>query len=113
MGVAVFGNEEFIAPTEVHKDKIGTVVKDSINIHTMGSARFNDQTAKFNDFLLGLVPFEQTVKVAYTDSESVSFIESAESVVSTMSEQNATFGHAVMTRARFNDKSFDKITVSY
>ena len=113
MGVAVFGNEEFIAPTEVHKDKIGTVVKDSINIHTMGSARFNDQTAKFNDFLLGLVPFEQTVKVAYTDSKSMTFIESAESVISTMSEQNATFGHAVMTRARFNDKSFDKITVSY
>lgn len=113
MGVSVFGNEEFIAPTEVHKDKISTVVKDSINIHTMGSARFNDQTAKFNDFLLGLVPFEQTVKVSYTDSESVSFIESAESVISTMSEQNATFGHAVMTRARFNDKSFDKITVSY
>lgn len=113
MGVAVFGNEEFIAPTEVHKDKIGTVVKDSINIHTMGSARFNDQTAKFNDFLLGLVPFEQTVKVAYTDSKSMTFIESAESVISTMSEQNATFGHAVMTRARFNDKSFDKITVPY
>lgn len=113
MGVAVFGNEEFIAPTEVHKDKIGTVVKDSINIHTMGSARFNDQTAKFNDFLLGLVPFEQTVKVAYIDSKSMTFIESVESVISTMSEQNATFGHAVMTRARFNDKSFDKITVPY
>ena len=103
-----------ISSTEVIKDKIGTVVKDSINIlTTMGSARFNDQTAKFNDFLLGIVPFEQTVKVAYTDSESMTFIESAESVISTMSEQNATFGHAVMTIARFNDKSFDKTTVSY
>lgn len=91
--------EQFIAPTEVHKDKIDTVVKDSINIHTMGSA--------------SLVPFEQTVKMAYTDSKSMTFIESAESVINAMSEQNATFGHAVMARARFNDKSFDKITVSY
>ena len=85
--------------TEYVKDTFRPVYSDTQKLNSMGS--------------LGLVPFEQKVKQTLTDSVGVESEDTCNSVIGTMSMLNATFGHAVLGRPKFNNTSFDYVQVSY
>ena len=111
MGVSVLGNDLFKAPTEYAKDTFRPVYSDTQKLNPMGSAKLG--TTVLNNFYLGLVPFEQKVKQTLTDNVGVESEDTCSSVIGTMSMLNATLGHAVLGRPKFNNTSFDYVQVSY